>query len=254
MGRSPITFGTTEAPRQPQSLARSARSASQDVQEPADVVNRKDAEGEKTWMSPVQPRRSSRCGQSVGRSRKLPRMLQTTFSCSRLISGSEHSNQPVRAISEWQTTARTSVWPQLARPAVDLRIAEAVEGEARLPGFFPSAAQDIVVGSPGCAQRADAQLAVFQHLGMAQGDGLSRRAPHRSGAGGRPGSGQNRAWYFPEGEVDNGDRLVSSIRRTGGPNRRNQGGEVALDRPERRPSPRPDSPAADQPGCSRRAS
>src|SRR2546425_781328 len=59
-------------------------------------------------MSPVQPRRSSRCGQSVGTSRKLPRMLQTTFSWSRLIRGSEHSNHPVRSRSEWQTTARIS--------------------------------------------------------------------------------------------------------------------------------------------------
>lgn len=57
--------------------------------------------GAKTWMSPVQPRRSSRWGQSVGMSTKLPRMLHTTFSWSRLTIGSLHSNQPVRCMAVW---------------------------------------------------------------------------------------------------------------------------------------------------------
>ena len=86
------------ARRRPRPSARSARSTSHDARKPAQSY-RKRAVGAKTWMSPVQPSRSSRCGQSVGRSRKLPRMPQTTFSCSRFSSGSEHSNQPVRSMS-----------------------------------------------------------------------------------------------------------------------------------------------------------
>ncbi len=66
------------------------------------------AVGAKIWMSPVQPSRSSRCGQSVGTSKKLPRMPHTTFSCSRLISSSEQLNQPVRSMSVCSTTARRS--------------------------------------------------------------------------------------------------------------------------------------------------
>ena len=38
----------------------------------------------KTWASPVQPSRSSRCGQSVGTSMKLARCVQTMFWCSSL--------------------------------------------------------------------------------------------------------------------------------------------------------------------------
>ena len=60
------------------------------------VSYRKDAVGAKTCRSPVQPSRSSRCGQSVGTSTKLPRMPQTTFSCSRSRRGSEQVKVPVR--------------------------------------------------------------------------------------------------------------------------------------------------------------
>ena len=49
----------------------------------------------KTCISPVQPIRSLRCGQSVGISRKLPISPQRILCWSLLISGFEHSNSPV---------------------------------------------------------------------------------------------------------------------------------------------------------------
>ena len=68
---------------------------------------------------------------------------------------------------------------QLAGPAVDLGIAEAVEGEARLPGLH-AAARAACSWSVALAraQRAGAQLAVLEHLGVAQGDRLPGRALH----------------------------------------------------------------------------
>ena len=56
-------------------------------------------------MSPVQPSRSLRWGQSLGTSRKLPFVPQTTLWWSWLSSGSEHSKVPVRRRSECTTTA-----------------------------------------------------------------------------------------------------------------------------------------------------
>ena len=50
-------------------------------EEAGDVVEER-AVGANTWRSPVQPSRSSRCGQSVGTSTKLPRMPHTTFAWS----------------------------------------------------------------------------------------------------------------------------------------------------------------------------
>ena len=84
-----------------------AMSASQLRSVPAQSY-RKVAVGAKTPRSPAQPSRSSRCGQSVGTSMKLPRIVQTTLSWSRLSSGSEQSNQPLRAMSVWITTASRS--------------------------------------------------------------------------------------------------------------------------------------------------
>ncbi len=59
-------------------------------------------------MSPVQPSRSSRCGQSVGTARKLPRWDQIELLISWFTPAWELSNQPVRSIAEWTTTASTS--------------------------------------------------------------------------------------------------------------------------------------------------
>jgi len=60
--------------------------------------------------SPVQPRRSSRWG-SRGDADEVARILHTMFSCRRFNSASEHSNQPVRRMSVWQTIASTALLP-----------------------------------------------------------------------------------------------------------------------------------------------
>ena len=52
---------------------------------------------------PVQPRRSSRCGQSVGISTKFPFWPHMMLCWSWLRSGSEHSKLPVGVMSEWST-------------------------------------------------------------------------------------------------------------------------------------------------------
>ena len=57
----------------------------------------------KTWMSPVQPSRSSRCGQSVGTSTKLPFWPQVMLCWSWLTSGSEQVKEPVGAMAECST-------------------------------------------------------------------------------------------------------------------------------------------------------
>src|SRR2546430_5611293 len=62
---SGITWGTL-----PLAFWSAARSASHLVKNPA-TSKLKAAVGANAWASPVQPRRSSRCGQSVGTSRKL---------------------------------------------------------------------------------------------------------------------------------------------------------------------------------------
>ena len=56
-------------------------------------------------------------------------------------------------------------------PAVHFGVAEAMDGEARLPGFRSATPQRVAIRSLGGPQRAHAQLAVLQHLGMAQRDG-----------------------------------------------------------------------------------
>jgi hypothetical protein len=59
---------------------------------------------EKTWASPVQPSRSSRCGQSVGTSRKLPFCPQRMLCWSWSSIGFDVVSRPVTAMSEWTTT------------------------------------------------------------------------------------------------------------------------------------------------------
>ena len=65
---------------------------------------------------------------------------------------------------------------ELARPAADLDVAEAVERERRLPRLRTVAAQRVVVGRLGVAQRAVGGLTVFEHLGVAQRDDRARLA------------------------------------------------------------------------------
>ena len=68
-----------------------ARSRSQLVQNASDS-NSVDAVGANACASPVQPSRSSRCGQSVGTETKLSRCDQTTFSWKRVSAPSEQEN------------------------------------------------------------------------------------------------------------------------------------------------------------------
>ena len=65
---------------------------------------------------------------------------------------------------------------QFAGPVVDFHIAETMEREARLPGFDPLAAQSVLVGGFGETERARPKLAMLQHFGMAQSDGVSGRS------------------------------------------------------------------------------
>ena len=67
------------------------------------------------------------------------------------------------------------VGPQVRR-AGDLGVAEAVEGEARLQHLLAAPGQRVGVGRLGGAQRADAELAVLEHLGVAERDLVARRA------------------------------------------------------------------------------
>ncbi len=61
-----------------------------------------------TCMSPVQPNRSSRCGQSVGTPIRLSRWVHRMLANSRLSIGLEHSNVPTSGADE-QTTQPVSV-------------------------------------------------------------------------------------------------------------------------------------------------
>ena len=155
------------------------RSSSQSARKPA-TSNRNVALGANTWRSPVQPRRSSRCGQSVGTSTKLPRIPQTTFSCSRSSSSFEHVNVPVRSKSEWITTAvksrgSTSASGQPStstyRKPWNVKVGSHVSG--------PSPRQGVPIRRLRVPQRPRAELAVFQHLGVTERDDRAGRAFHR---------------------------------------------------------------------------
>ena len=62
------------------------------------------------------------------------------------------------------------------RPAVDLGVPEAVEGELRLPGDRTVPGQGEGVGRLGQPERSGAELVVLQHLGVPQGDHGAGRA------------------------------------------------------------------------------
>ena len=63
---------------------------------------------------------------------------------------------------------------QVAGPTVDLDVAESVEGELRLPGGRAVSVADEPVGRLGGPQRTGGQLAVLEHLGVAERDHLPR--------------------------------------------------------------------------------
>ena len=82
-------FGTTAATA-PSASWSISRSRSHDIQNDS-TSKRVLAVGAKAWASPVQPRRSSRCGQSVGNDTKLSRCDQATLEWSRSRRGSEEA-------------------------------------------------------------------------------------------------------------------------------------------------------------------
>ena len=90
----------------------------------------------KTSMSPIQPSRSSRCGQSVGTLCMLSRCVQTMFCISWLSSGLEHSKLAGhrRRASGMPRPVRMSSGG-LGGQAGHLDVAEAVVGEVRLEGL-----------------------------------------------------------------------------------------------------------------------
>src|SRR5699024_11501623 len=113
-------------------------------------------------MSPVHPRRSSRCGQSVGTARKLPRWDQIELLISWFTPSWEDSNQPVRGDVRMHHDGFDVLGGELPGPPGDLRVAEPVEGEGRLEelsGGVPG--QGDRVGGLRGAQRAGAQLLVL---------------------------------------------------------------------------------------------
>ena len=80
-------------------------------------------------------------------------------------------------MSEWHDDRPDVLGVELARPAVDLDIAEAVEGEARLPRLVVTAAQRVAVRGRRVAQRAGAELAVLEDFGVTQRDRRAGRSP-----------------------------------------------------------------------------
>ena len=95
------TFGTTWGTL-PSSYWSAATSPSHLVKNPAtSMLNA--AVGANTCASPVQPMRSSRCGQSVGTSRKFPFWPQTMLLWSWLTSGFDVTISPAFDMSEWTT-------------------------------------------------------------------------------------------------------------------------------------------------------
>ncbi len=85
--------------------------------------------------------------------------------------------EPARALHVAVMHARQDVaLLQVARPAVHLGVAVAVDREARLPRLRSPATEVVDVGGRGGAERACVELTVLQHL----------RVPQHDGAAGRP--------------------------------------------------------------------
>ena len=68
---------------------------------------------------------------------------------------------------------------QLSRPAVDLDVPEPVDRERRLVRLDVTAGEDVRVGRRGLAQRPGRQLAVLEHLGVAERHLVTRPARAR---------------------------------------------------------------------------
>ena len=104
-------FGTTAATA-PSASWSISRSRSHDIQNDS-TSKRVLAVGAKAWASPVQPRRSSRCGQSVGNDTKLSRCDHATleWSCSRRGSEEAKVERGVSALEMATAVADTTSAP-----------------------------------------------------------------------------------------------------------------------------------------------
>ena len=100
-------------------------------------------------------------GSRWGRRGSCPRSPHTTLRWSWLTSSSEHSNVPVRSQFGVDDHRLDGVGAELAGPALDLGVAEAVEGDRRLE-LVVAAAEDEPVGRLRRPQRADAELIVLR--------------------------------------------------------------------------------------------
>ena len=106
--RAPSMPARCEPERQrPSGRCASSRSRDHLVEEGRDVIE--GGGGSEDLRVAVQPSRSSRCGQSVGMSRKLPRMAPDDVRVEPVGGLSEHSNVPTRSRSLASTTAMTDL-------------------------------------------------------------------------------------------------------------------------------------------------
>src|SRR5690349_5854321 len=115
----------------PASFCSAARSLSQEARNPY-VSYKKEAVGANTWISPVQPRRSSRCGQSVG---QWIRTLEPTRALH--IRMADHGADRLKLQFPW--------------PILYLGISETMKCKTRFPGLNSSTAQYVRVSRFGGA-------------------------------------------------------------------------------------------------------
>ena len=81
-------------------------------------------------------------------------------------------------MSLWMTTAVTAAGSNVARPSRDLGVPESVERELRLPLELAVTGEREPVGRLSLAKRPRSELAVLEHLGVAQHDLGAGRARH----------------------------------------------------------------------------
>ncbi len=129
--------------------------------------------GAKAWASPVQPRRSSRCGQSVGSDTKLSRCDHATleWSCSRR--GSERGEARARGVGarDGDRGRRHDLG------AGHLGVLEAVEREDRLERGLAVVGEHVGVGGLRGAERRGVDRPVgLKHLGVADLHAVARRS------------------------------------------------------------------------------
>ena len=157
------------APRRPRS-GRWARSTSQ-LSQKARESNSVHAVGANACASPVQPSRSSRCGQSVGTATKLSRWDQLHV----LVEpGQRRVGAVERAPRRGVAADREDLGRDQLGAGSHLGVPEAVEGERRLQHGLAVVGQHVRVGRLGRAQRAGVQAAVrLQHLGVPHGHGVA---------------------------------------------------------------------------------